>query len=210
MKNLVQIIHELISLGFEHFGRYYSSYRGFVVSNEDPENLGRLQLKVQNVYGDDIMGYWAWPKNQFSGSGYGSKITPQKGDMVWVEFELGSPRKPIYTLGHFGKGEIPDRLKSNNVFFFRSPKGQEVIIDDDNEIISFNQGTNFGLVKVKELTERLNTLETAYNTLLDDYKKHIHTDPLSGSTGVLAIPFEIQQDLVETKQKDIENTKIKH
>jgi hypothetical protein len=75
--------------------------------------------------------------------------------------------------------------------------------------ILFNDGTNHGLVKVQELTQRLNDLQTAHNKLLNDFMLHLHTDPLSGTTGTIVTP-PTSTSLVPTQQSEIENSKIKH
>lgn len=140
MNPLAKIFNNLITRGFEFYGRYYSSYRGFVIDNNDPDNYGRLKLKVPQIYGSQLMDYWAWPKGVFSGKGYGLQCTPQKGDMVFVEFEMGDPKKPIWTFGHFGRTtdslkEKPPELSDIGNFWFKTPKGNLVEFDDTHESI---------------------------------------------------------------------------
>ncbi len=110
------------------------------MENEDPDNFQRVQLKVPQVYGNNTMEYWAWPKGIFSGDGYGFQCTPQKGEMVWVEFEFGDPKKPIYHYGHFGnsptgQSEKPEALKDIGNFWFKTPKGHLIEFDDTNQEI---------------------------------------------------------------------------
>ena len=57
MNPLIKIFDNLIQNGFEAFGRYYSSYRGFVVDNNDTEGNGRLKLLVPQIYGNQVMDY---------------------------------------------------------------------------------------------------------------------------------------------------------
>lgn len=150
------ILGKLISHGFEVFGRYYSSYRGFVVDNQDPEGYGRLKLKVPEVYGQNTMDYWAWQKGTYSGKDYGVQIIPQVKDMVWVEFEKGNPRNPVWTYGHFSKTntekEKPDNLKSPDIYWLKTPKGHIIKIDDgNNEINIYHKDKNEVLIKQDEL-----------------------------------------------------------
>ena len=140
MNPILKLINDLIEKGFEYFGRYYSSYRGFVVDNADPENYGRLRIQIPQVTGTGVMSYWAWPKGQFSGKGYGFQCTPQKGDMVYVEFEQGDPRKPIWTYGHFARDssnlkEKPEELNDIGNFWFKTPGGHLIEFDDTNKFI---------------------------------------------------------------------------
>ena len=134
------VLNAIFREGLEKFGRYYSSYRGFVFDNEDPEGFGRLKLIIPQITGKAPLEYWAWPKGQFSGEGYGMQITPQKGDMVWVEFEMGNPRVPIWDYGHFSfkeDGKTPQKpdieeLKSLKNFWFMTPDGHRIELDDEN------------------------------------------------------------------------------
>lgn len=144
MTGIIQIIYDLAYKGLESFGKYYSSYRGFVVNREDPEGYGRVKLSVPDVFGVSSYDYWAWPKNCYSGKGYGSQIIPQKGELVWVEFEMGNPSKPIYSLGHFGKNdqtgekEKPAEIATNfDNFWFKTPNGNSIELDDKNKLIRF-------------------------------------------------------------------------
>lgn len=73
--------------------------------------------------------------------------------------------------------------------------------------IEFNDGNNYGLVKVAELTQKLNNIETYVKALAAQFNSHTH--PVSGAaTGSPVAPFTNQ--LQNTQQSDIENTKINH
>lgn len=136
MSVLGKILHQIVTDGLERFGRYYSVYRGYVASNEDPDGYGRLQLYVPQVYGVDKTEYWAWPKHTFSGPNYGSHVIPPERALVWVEFEFGNPRRPIWSHGHFGKDDITEaNLRSVKNFWFKTPGGHLIELDDENNII---------------------------------------------------------------------------
>lgn len=134
---LSKFIRELVMLGMESFGRYYSCYRGFVQDSNDPQNLHRVRLIVPEVYGNNVYDYWALPKSLYSGEGYGTQCIPQKGDMVWVEFERGQPSKPIWSYGYRAKGEMPKEadVEDKNCFWFITPKGNVVKINDTKNYI---------------------------------------------------------------------------
>ena len=131
---MLSIIEKLVYQGFEVFGRYYSKYPGYVASNDDPEGMCRVQLKVPMVYGDQVYTQWAYPTGIFSGEGYGSQVTPQVGDMVWVEFRQGDPKKPVWSYGYFKKGAKPKQLRDIKNFWFKTPKGHLVELDDNDDI----------------------------------------------------------------------------
>lgn len=151
MNPILEFIRTLTYSGLEKFGRYYSVYRGFVVNREDPGFYGRLQLNIPIIHGPSYSTYWAWPKHNFSGNGYGSQVIPQKGDVVWVEFEYGNPRKPIWSFGHFGRDsqskelEKPKELQDYNNYWFKTPGGHLIQIDETNNTIkvTHNDGLTF-------------------------------------------------------------------
>ena len=134
---ITRVIKDLMHLGLEAFGKYYSSYRGFVVDRNDPLGLGRLQLLIPQVTGNNPYKYWALPKGVYSGEGYGSQVIPQNGDLVWVEFEGGCPEVPIWNHGHFGMGEMPTdaELQDKNTYWFLSPQGNLLLANDTKKLI---------------------------------------------------------------------------
>lgn len=76
-----------------------------------------------------------------------------------------------------------------------------------NNVFQFNDGAFGGLVKVIELTTKLNNLETLVNGFVGLYNSHIHPET-GGSTG--PTPQQETNTLTPTQQADIENTKITH
>lgn len=141
MKALTAFLKELMFLGFESFGRYYSSYRAFVSDNKDPESLGRIKVRIPEIMGEEEYDYWVFAKNQYSGLGHGMQLIPNEGEMVWVEFEQGIPEKPIWSHGHFGNGDKPkpqqDKdFKDVTSYYLATPKGNIVYINDTKNILS--------------------------------------------------------------------------
>lgn len=133
-----KVIKAMIDHGFENVGVYYSCYRAWVSDVDDPENLQRLKLVIPQVSGNQAYNYWAYPKGVFYGPGYGMQILPQRGDMVWVEFEGGKPEIPIWSHGHPARKEMPkedEELKDTNCFWFVTPKGHKVKINDTKSTI---------------------------------------------------------------------------
>ncbi len=92
--------------------RYYGKYRGSVVDNADPEQLGRLKLCVPSVLGEEVVTGWAMPCAPFGGADdQGQFFVPDVDAGVWVEFEEGDPEFPIW-VGCFwtkpgGESEAP-------------------------------------------------------------------------------------------------------
>lgn len=85
---------------------FLSKYRGTVVNNIDPMQLGRIQISVPSVLGEGRMS-WAMPCVPYAGSGVGFFAVPPVGANVWVEFEGGDLDYPIWSGCFWGVGEVP-------------------------------------------------------------------------------------------------------
>jgi uncharacterized protein involved in type VI secretion and phage assembly len=87
--------------------RFYGKYRGTVVNNVDPMQIGRIQVIVPDV--STIMpSTWAMPCVPIAGKQMGTFFVPQVGAGVWVEFEQGDPDYPIWVGGYWGLvAEVP-------------------------------------------------------------------------------------------------------
>ncbi|MBI3803959.1 MAG: hypothetical protein HY282_09395 [Nitrospirae bacterium] len=116
-------------------GKYWGKYRGFVQENNDPEQLGRLQVKVPSLLADSVTG-WAWPAVPYAGAGIGFFFLPQVGDLVWVEFIEGELDHPVWTGCSWGKpggqSELPpEALQSYpQQQVIKTPSGNVIIIND--------------------------------------------------------------------------------
>ena len=85
----------------------YGKYRGTVVNNIDPEQIGRIQVVVPDVTGL-VPGSWAMPCLPISGINMGMFTVPNVGTKVWIEFERGECDFPIWSGGFWGTAsEVP-------------------------------------------------------------------------------------------------------
>jgi uncharacterized protein involved in type VI secretion and phage assembly len=88
-------------------GRFYGKYRGMVLNNIDPMQMGRLQVQVPDVTGL-APASWAMPCAPVAGIQNGLFALPAIGSGVWVEFEQGSVDYPIWVGCFWGSGaEVP-------------------------------------------------------------------------------------------------------
>ena len=123
----------LQSRGTEAIGRYYGTYRAIVLNNEDGINQGKVLVQIPFIQSG--IQVWAYPKSIGGGLGYGFKyLMPPKGEFVWVEFEYGDPARPVWSYHPWALGEMPDELKSPNVIGLVTPKGHQIILDEENDI----------------------------------------------------------------------------
>lgn len=171
MNVLSKFIDNLLTHGLEYWGKYYSRYRGFVVDREDPLHLGRIKVLVPEIAGHSVIPIWAYPIGVFSGENYGAQIIPKFNDMVWIEFEKGNPRAPIWSLGHHGKADTKaDELKDYDNHWFKTPGGHLIELDDTNSIIRITTTGTVEIFKDGEVLQPAvlgDTLEERLNTLLD-------------------------------------------
>jgi Type VI secretion system/phage-baseplate injector OB domain len=78
--------------------RFFGKYRGLVVENVDPLQVGRILAQVPDVLGETLSS-WALPCVPAAGIQAGCFIVPPVGSQVWIEFEQGDPDFPIWTGG---------------------------------------------------------------------------------------------------------------
>ncbi|HJP66972.1 MAG TPA: phage baseplate assembly protein V [Actinomycetota bacterium] len=87
--------------------RFLGKYRGTVVNNVDPMQIGRIQVIVPDV-SNVMLSTWAMPCLPWAGLQTGVFTVPPLGAGVWVEFEQGDPDYPIWVGGFWGSAaEVP-------------------------------------------------------------------------------------------------------
>jgi uncharacterized protein involved in type VI secretion and phage assembly len=87
--------------------QFFGKYRGMVMDNVDPMQMGRIMVQVPDV-SNVIPSSWATPCVPFAGIQNGFFVVPAIGSGVWVEFEHGDPDHPIWTGGYWGSAdEVP-------------------------------------------------------------------------------------------------------
>lgn len=92
-------------------GKFYGKYRGMVLNNVDPMQMGRLMVQVPDV-NSLAPGTWALPCVPIAGIQNGMFALPIIGSGVWVEFEQGDPDYPIWVGCFWGSAaEIPALAK---------------------------------------------------------------------------------------------------
>jgi uncharacterized protein involved in type VI secretion and phage assembly len=87
--------------------KYWGKYRGMVINNVDPMQMGRLMVQVPDV-SSLIPGTWAMPCVPVAGIQNGMVALPMIGSGVWVEYEQGDPDFPIWVGCFWGSAaELP-------------------------------------------------------------------------------------------------------
>lgn len=123
--------------------RAYGKYRGVVVDQNDPIQVGRLQVKVPEIHGSDAV--WAWPCVPYAGKGVGWFMLPPVNAGVWVEFEAGDPSRPIWVGCFWGDGELPPDATSPDIRLLQTEKALIKIDDTNGEILLQNDNGSITL-----------------------------------------------------------------
>jgi hypothetical protein len=138
--------------------RIYGKYRGIVLNNLDPLNLGRLQATVSEVLGEVPTG-WATPCIPYAGTGSGFFSIPPVGAGVWIEFEAGDVSRPVWTGCYWGTAEPPaappappgtPTMPTTKVW--RSETGLSTAIDDVMQTITVSDALGLNQVVVSVAT----------------------------------------------------------
>lgn len=87
--------------------QFLGKYRGTVLNNTDPMQMGRIQALVPDVYGV-VPSTWALPCVPMAGPQAGQFVLPPIGAAVWIEFEQGNQDYPIWSGCFWGSAaEVP-------------------------------------------------------------------------------------------------------
>lgn len=222
---MINIKELLMERGIESLGRFYSIYRGMVMDNEDPNHMNSLQVAIPEIQGGIIV--WALPFGQHGGLKTGFKyLAPEIGDTVYIMFEYGNPSKPLWTYHGFGLEQIPEELDDPNRMGIITPNGNLVILDEtsgelniftegnitikSNKVIQFQNGSNEGLIKINELTNKLNQTISELEALRSSFNTHTHYGVQSGG-GTSAVPIQqITKSFSKYDKNDYEDKNCIH
>ena len=138
LENVVERVAEQVER------RFHGKYRGFVVDNADPEQLGRLRLSVPSLLGEEVVTGWAMPCVPFGGlANQGLYFVPEVEAGVWVEFEEGDLEFPIWVGTFWSKpgGEtevpLPHDADGEELGEVRSPPTSKVIKTGKGHTLQF-------------------------------------------------------------------------
>lgn len=113
--------------------RFFGKYRGVVRGNQDPEGRGRLQVEVPELRPD--VTDWALPASPYAGDGVGFFALPPVGANIWVEYEAGNLRVPIWSGCFWLRGEVAAADALPEVMFLRTAQATIRIDNSMGEIL---------------------------------------------------------------------------
>jgi hypothetical protein len=118
---------------------YFNRYIGNVVNNNDPDKLGRCQIRILGLFGVEVKDEdlpWFLPDFSFIGSKKGSFIVPMNGTMVNCYFMKEDIYEGFYVSSVIDLNNLPTQKDINypdNMVFYET---------DDNDYFSINRKTN--------------------------------------------------------------------
>jgi hypothetical protein len=116
--------------------QYYGKYSGVVVDNGRGQGL--LDVEVPTVFVGTLTARPALP--------YGVFFLPENKSGVWVEFEGGDSRLPLWTGIHHGPGEwAQDRPAVRTV---RTKSGHQLVFDDADGAVVITHGSGKHVVRL--------------------------------------------------------------
>ena len=120
-------------------------WTGIVVNNNDPEQLGRCQIKIYGYY-DDLATTnipWAIPDITSMASTKGNFIVPELNSIVRGYFDNGDDSKPIYTSLAFNAsyGDNAENPKEHNIRTDDYPHTMVLFQTDQRDYLVMNRKT---------------------------------------------------------------------
>ncbi|HYD37112.1 MAG TPA: phage baseplate assembly protein V [Allosphingosinicella sp.] len=110
---------------------YYGLYAGVVEDNKDPEDRGRVRVKLEWISADFTTD-WANVAQIYAGDGYGAYWIPEIEDQVIVAFMRGQLRQPIVLGSIYSQLATPKlvRSSSSDPKYFRTKGGHMLLMED--------------------------------------------------------------------------------
>lgn len=144
---------------------------GVVTNNKDPEELGRVKLKLP-IREEENETDWVRVATMMGGKDMGSYVIPEVGDEVLVAFHLGEVRTPYVIGSLWSKKNPPPSVKktNNSIRTFKSRSGHEITFDDNTS----------GSIKIKTTSGQLIELNDKDNKITISEKSNQNSVEIVG------------------------------
>ena len=218
---MISVINDIIKWGLEYIGRYYSTYKGYVIDNVDPDGQNRVLVSCPTVWNRNDYSKWAYPESIYSGKGFGMQLLPQIGEQIHVIFDHGDKRYPMWKHANYTENELPVDFQDPTTKGFITPNGTKIIIIDNGDgtdnvlidtkgTITYNHGTNT-TAKADILTQQLTKMSNRIDGIMDAIKNATVTPSDGGATfkANIIAAFPTDKESFDG-DNDIENKKILH
>jgi uncharacterized protein involved in type VI secretion and phage assembly len=115
----------------------YGLQYGIVTQNKDPENMGRIKVRLPWLdQGDTDQTHWAQLVTPMCGQKFGWYTLPDIDDVVIVAFIAGDQSQPVILGGVWSTADNspePNSDGKNNFRGYRSRTGARLILDDSDK-----------------------------------------------------------------------------
>lgn len=184
-------------------GRFYGVVPALVSDIKDPNNQGRVKIKLPSVpdTGGAVYEVWARLSTMMAGADRGSWFVPDVGDEVLVAFLLGDPAQP-FVVGALWNGsdsppESMDGAGNNYKKVLRSRNGVKVTLDDQDGqekfIVETPGGQKLtmqdgpGKVEIADSNGNTVTLESSGITITASAKVTVNASQVAVSAGMVQV-----------------------
>jgi uncharacterized protein involved in type VI secretion and phage assembly len=196
-----ELFDSLNKMNDKMMGLVNGVYIGIVTDQNDPENLGRIKVKIPILDNENALD-WARMATMMAGKSRGTLFLPEVGDEVVVAFQMGDIRQPIIVGALWNKKDPPPAGKDakNNIRKITSRAGHEIIFDDTD-------GDGKVTVKTKE-GHKLEMLEKTDTVKLQEKSGQNIVTIKGGSSGEVEIKSGVTKIVINSKgDASIESTK---
>ncbi|HVE86036.1 MAG TPA: phage baseplate assembly protein V [Myxococcales bacterium] len=120
-------------------GALHGIFRAKVISVQDPQSQGRVQVKLYSApsdASDSDVGLWAWVAVPFAGDQRGAMFLPDVDDEVAVAFVQGDPSQPIVIGGLWnGHDAPPDQPGGDRMdrYVLKARRGSKIAVVEESE-----------------------------------------------------------------------------
>lgn len=181
-------------------GVFNASYLGEVTSVEDPESLGRVQVKLMalDAVNDSSNHIWARVAVPFAGNNRGAFMLPDVGDEVLINFVNGDSRFPIVVGGLWnGSATPPETLGGSSVdrWTIVGKAGTRIaIVEESAPTISLTTPGGVSAVMTDESGGKVEIIAAGTTITIDTQGVSIQT---AGKVKVQASQVEVSAGMVK-------------
>ncbi len=129
-------------------GLFYGVYPALVMDLQDPDNQGRVKVRLPWSPDTGTASYEVWARvaTMMGGNNRGTWFIPDVDDEVLVSFEAGNPRRPYVVGGLWNGRDVPPESMDadNNLKTILSRTGIRITMDDTSGAVKLRLETPGG------------------------------------------------------------------
>jgi len=182
-------------------GLFYGVYPAQVVDVQDPDDQGRVRIRLPWSPDPEESHYEVWARiaTMMAGNNRGSWFIPDVNDEVLVAFEGGNPRRP-YVVGALWNGQDapPESMDSdNNLKTILSREGVRITLDDTVGSVKLRLATPGGheivmddgqrSITIQDSSGNSVTMEAAGITVTSSAKVTVNAATVEVSAGMVTV-----------------------